>query len=237
MPRFAAKDLTLDHDTRLHNLLRACADDRVMRELQDGFFDEAYWRPALRGAERIGVHTPLGVAVVYDSHVHGSWARIRDSVDTKFGKVAAIGEQAWISAYVETRRAWLADSPRADLRATVYRMDALRRLVDLDQWALDPPLVVRGREISAAALAAAPPGCYDGPQPGTRPIALQQPLARGLDVRLVQLGLSDRGMDIRADGVYGPGSSRTVKAFQVALGLPATGVADVALVSSLATGA
>ena len=133
----------------------------------------------------------------------------------------------------ETRRAWLADSPRADLRATVYRMDALRRLIDLDQWGLALPLVVRGREISAAALAAAPPGCYDGPQPGARAIALQQPLARGLDVRLVQLGLSDCGMDIRADGVYGPGSSRTVKAFQVARGLPVTGVADIALISSL----
>ncbi|CAG1018006.1 Chitosanase [Burkholderiaceae bacterium] len=233
LPRFAAKDLTLDHDTRLHNLLRACADDRVMRELQDSFFDEAYWRPALRGAERAGIHTPLGVAVVYDGHVHGSWGKIRDSVDSQFGTVPAIGEEAWVSAYVETRRAWLADSPRADLRTTVYRMDALRRLIDLDQWGLALPLVVRGREISADALAAAPPGCYDGPQPGARAIALQQPLARGLDVRLVQLGLSDRGMDIRADGVFGPGSSRTVKAFQVARGLPVTGVADIALISSL----
>lgn len=233
LPRFAARDLSLDGDGLLHNVLRACADDRVMRELQDSFFDETYWRPALRSAEKAGIRTPLGVAVVYDSHVHGSWGKIRDSVDSQHGAAAAIGEAAWIAAYVETRRAWLADSPRADLRATVYRMDAFRRLIDLGQWGLELPLVVRGREISAASLSAAPPGCYEGPQPGTRALALQRPLARGLDVRLLQLGLSQQGMDIRADGVYGAGSFKSLKAYQTARGLPVTGVADISLISSL----
>ena len=41
----AARDLALDHDFRLHNFLRACADDPVMRDEQDRFFDEApCWR-------------------------------------------------------------------------------------------------------------------------------------------------------------------------------------------------
>ena len=233
LPRLAATDLSLDTDLVFGNLLRASADDRVMREVQDLFFDETYWRPALRLASSAGIQTPLGVAVVYDSKVHGSWPRIRDQVDQAFGTVVQRGETAWISAYVDARRAWLAGSHRADLRATVYRMDAFRRLVDQNLWGLDLPLVVRGHEISATTLAAAPPGCYDGPAPGTRTLALQEPLARGLDVRLMQLGLSRRGMDIRADGVYGQASFKSVRAFQIARGLPATGVADFALISEL----
>ena len=233
LPRLAATDLSLDTDLVFGNLLRASADDRVMREVQDLFFDETYWRPALQLASSAGVHTPLGVAVVYDSKVHGSWTRIRDQVDRTFGTLAQRGETAWISAYVDARRAWLAGSGRADLRATVYRMDAFRRLVDQNLWGLDLPLVVRGHEISATSLAAAPPGCYDGPAPGMRTLALQEPLARGLDVRLMQLGLSRRGIDIHADGVYGQASFKSVRAFQTARGLPATGVADVALISEL----
>ena len=105
-------------------------------------------------------------------------------------------QQIWISAYVATRRAWLENNARTDLRPTVYRMDAFKRLIDQGFWGLGLPLVVRGKEISTLTLVAMPSGCYDGPQPGSRPVALQNPLVRGLDVRLVQLGLSDRGVEI-----------------------------------------
>ena len=223
LPRFAAGDLTLDGDTRLHNLLRATADDRVMRETQDRFFDETYFQPAQRAAARLGITSPLGVAVVYDSHVHGSWGTLRERTTAAVGAPARIGERAWITAYVHQRRHWLATHPRSDLRATVYRMDAFQRLIELDMWALPLPLVVRGREISTLTLAAVPPGCFDGPPPGSRPIALATPLLRGLDVRRVQLALSDRGVDIRADGVYGQGSQRCVQALQRTQGLPPTG--------------
>ncbi len=37
LPRFAAHDLTLDKELKLHNLLRASADDNVMRDTQDTF--------------------------------------------------------------------------------------------------------------------------------------------------------------------------------------------------------
>jgi len=78
-----------------------------------------------------------------------------------------------------------------------------------------------------------PPECYDGPPPRSRPLSLQQPLQRGLDVRLIQLALSDSGADIRADGVYGQGSVRCVKELQIALGLPVTGALDLALIGEL----
>lgn len=233
LPAIAAQGEELDTNSRLHNLLRACADDPVMRETQDRFFDVGFWQPAARAASKLGVRSALGTAVVYDSTVHGSWAKIRSDTDRDFGTLDQIGEQDWISGYVTTRRRWLATHSIAILRNTVYRMDAFRRLIDLEQWGLALPLVVRGAEISMTALNGTPPGCYDGPAPGTRALSVEEPLQRGLDVRLLQLALSNLGADIKADGVFGAASARCVKEAQIARGLPVTGVADVGLIGSL----
>jgi chitosanase len=204
-----------------------------MRDTQDEFFDRTYFQPAVRTADRDGITEPLGVAVVYDSFVHGSWARIRDRVE---GTPESRGEREWIADYVDARREWLATHPRAALRATVYRMDAMRRLIELGAWGLELPLVVRGAEVSFSTLSGVPPGAFDGPQPGTRDIAFftSSPLCRGLDVRLVQLALSERGADIRADGVFGRASATCVADLQQVEGLPVTGVVDRALVVRLA---
>jgi chitosanase len=233
LPGAEARDTALDADLRLHNVLRASADDAVMRDTQDEFFDEAYFRPAMRTADRDGMTEPLGKAVVYDSFVHGSWSRIRDRVA---GTPESRGERTWVREYVGARRNWLATHTRADLRMTVYRIEALGRLMDLGLWGLELPLVVRGAEISALTMSGVPPGAFDGPQPGTRDLTFQTsaPLFRGLDVRLVQLALSERGMDIRADGIFGRASANCVADLQRAEGRPVTGVADRALVASLA---
>ena len=233
LPRFEARDVNLDNELKLHNLLRACADDPVMRDSQDSFFDDYYWQPAARAADRDGIHCALGVALVYDGHVHGSWKMVRDRTNAQVGNVTDAGEQRWLKAYVDQRRTWLVTHSRADLRATVYRMDAFQRLLDQSYWGLELPLVVRGKEISLATLNATPPGCYDGPQPGSRPLTLQSPMLRGLDVRLLQLGLSDQSVDIKADGIYGQGSLKRIKEYQAAHQLPVTGVADVGLIAQL----
>jgi chitosanase len=234
LPKVEARDVSLDGDLKLHNVLRASADDPVMRDLQDTFFDKTYFDPAMKTAERAGIDTPLGRAVVYDSAVHGSWPLIRDRVD---GTPETVGEREWIGRYVATRRNWLATHPRADLRRTVYRMDAMNRLIELGAWSLDLPLVVRGAEISSLTLSGTPPGTYIGPQPGTRPLAFvtSQNLTRGLDVRLLQLALSERGADVRADGVFGRASATSVADHQRSAGVPVTGVADPALVLTLAS--
>lgn len=233
LPQCEARDTALDYDLNLHNLLRASADDPVMRETQNIFFDKVYWQPAARTAERMGISNPLGVAVVYDSFVHGSWRTMRSRTTRQVGDVASVGERKWISEYVVTRRSWLGTHSRADLRQTVYRMDAFQRLIDQDYWGLDLPLVVRGKEISIATLTATPHRCYDGPQAGTRALSLQSPMLRGMDVRLVQLALSDAGIDIKADGIYGQTSVRRFKEYQSSKGLPVTGVAEVSLIAEL----
>ena len=232
--RTASRDLTLDDDEGFHNNLRAAADDPVMRKAQDVFFDTAYWRPALKDAAVTGLTLPLAVAVAYDGHVHGSWARLRDETTTAHGSVQALGERAWVVAYIARRRQWLATNPRVDLRPTVYRMDAFQRLAEQNRWSLALPLVVRDREISALTLAGAPPGVYDGPVAGTRPLSVASPLVRGLDVRLLQLALSDAGHGLKADGIFGQSASEALRQFQQAQGQPASGAADPAQVAALA---
>lgn len=231
--RLRQRDLTLDKDLILANILRACADDAVMRDTQDAFFDATYWQTAVRDAERTGIALPLGMAIVYDSLVHGSYGLMRDRTVAAIGKPVQAGERPWLTHYVQTRRDWLATHSNKLLRATTYRMDAFQRLIELEAWGLELPLVVRGQEISLATLAGAPPGCYDGPQPGTRALALQGPMLRGLDVRLVQVSLSDRGFPIRADGIYGRSSRDLVMAFQTRQGQSPSGALDADAIARL----
>jgi chitosanase len=112
-------------------------------------------------------------------------------------------------------------------------MDTFQALINQQRWALELPLVVRGQEISLATLAAAPAGCYDGPPAGSRPLAVQSPLQRGADVRLVQLALSGNGAQVVADGVYGPTTAKAVRSYQADQHLPATAVADIDLIVKL----
>src|SRR4051794_35261586 len=52
LPAMQARDVSLDAVLDLHNVLRATADDPVMRDTQDVFFDETYFIPAMRAAAR-----------------------------------------------------------------------------------------------------------------------------------------------------------------------------------------
>ncbi|MEJ8838222.1 peptidoglycan-binding protein [Ramlibacter sp. AN1133] len=232
LPALAGRSATVDREGKLHNLLRASADDPVMRDLQDSLFDELYWDPSLRAASRLGIRSPLGVAVVHESWLRGAWTPLRDRASAG-GSVQQVGEHEWLRRYVQLRRDWLATHPNPLLREAVACMDTFRHLMDQEAWALPLPLVVNGEEISPATLAAPPHGCHEGPEPGTRELAVHSPLQRGLDVRLVQLALSDQGCELRADGVWGPVTARCIRAFQRASELPETGIADAALIQKL----
>jgi chitosanase len=235
LPKLRDRLEALDHDQRLHNLLRATADDPVMRQVQDTFFDQAYWQPAMAEAAKMRIGSALGIAVVYDSMVHGAWEQIRDRTVHQYGPIGTtFSEQDWVKAYIKTRGDWLANNAQAVLHKTVYRMNCFQTLVDHDKWTLELPLLVRGKEISLDSLLAMPPDCYNGPAPGSRALAVTTPLARGADVRLLQLGLSDTGIHVTADGVYGNGSAAAVKQYQAAHGLAGAGVADKDLVTRIA---
>lgn len=233
-PQVVAMDPALGSNAYFRNLLRAAADDPVMRAAQDTFFDMAYFDPAFREANRLGLATALGMAAVYDGFVHGSWAAMRNRANAH-GALAAVGEPAWIDAYVTERRNWLANHNRADLRATTYRMDEMRTLINRGDWALNLPMVVRGLEISLATLSGTAPGVFSGPPPGSRSLAVSAPLLRGLDARLLQLELSNPafgGRNLSADGIYGSTTAVAVSAFRGDQGM-GPGPADIAVFQTL----
>jgi len=159
--RLKTRDRSLDADAQFRSLLRRAGTDPAMRQAEDRFFDRAYWDPALSAARALGLHTALGTAVVYDSFIHGAWARLRNMTIARAGlpsaasaeeglptapdgHVAGTGECEWVRAYVAVRRDWLATHANRLLRRTVYRMETFAALVAAANWNLDLPLIAHG---------------------------------------------------------------------------------------------
>ena len=152
LPKLAARDKALDTDDGFHALLREAGGDPAMHRVQDDFFDRRYWTPAAYEAARLELDEALSVATVYDSFIHGSWARMRDRTMKAAGSPTACGERIWTESYLRTRRAWLAGHPNRLLHRTVYRMDALLVLASEGNWALELPVTVRGEGITRDKL-------------------------------------------------------------------------------------
>lgn len=143
----------LDRDDALHAILRLAGEDPVMQRVQDAFFDRTYWEPAVEAARVAGISLPLGVGVVYDSFIHGSWGAVRKLTGAAYGTPSQSGgERPWIAGYVVVRREWLATRRNPLLRRTVYRMDAFLRLIAENRWELEPPFEVRGFSITRENL-------------------------------------------------------------------------------------
>lgn len=214
LPAFDRRDVKLDKDEKVKGILHSAGSDPVMQKVQDGFFDRIYWDPTQQSSDNLGLSKPLSVCVVYDSKIHGSFNRIRNTTVDGHGTVADIGEEQWISDYVETRRAWLAGHSNKLLNKTVYRMDAFRDLIDNDKWDLPLPLVVRHVEISEAIFTPEhqPPVVASAEDKNQRVLFLTRPMMRGEDVKRLQqlLGLEEK----QADGIFGQGTDKAVRAFQ-----------------------
>ena len=224
LPQIEACDVSLNHDMTFRGLLKDAGDDPVMQEVQDAFFDRIYWDPAMRSADVLGAQSALGAAVVYDSTVHGSWARVRDLTRKQFGELRDIGEDSWMSHYVDTRREWLATYPNPLLHKTVYRMDAFRTIIHAGNWKLGLPLNVRGLAITPDLLADAVP--VKVPAEGTprRQLRLKTPPMTGPDVSWLQERLTLAGIRVADSGTFDAPTDAAVRAFQTANDLKADGV-------------
>ncbi len=223
LARLLQRDSNLDYDLPLHNLLRNAGDDPVMQDVQDKFFDRAYWEPSVKSAEAIGVSSALGTAVVYDSKVHGSWGRMRDRTIDEYGNAGSLGEHTWIEYYIGMRRDWLANHRIPILRKTVYRMDSLFTLIQKSNWDLSLPFHVRGLRIDEGALEPPLPR-VSAQEDHVRLLYLQRPYLRGDDVKETQESLIRFGYDIKADGIYGKNTDKAVKHFQTEYKLKIDGI-------------
>jgi chitosanase len=218
LPRFKNRDFTLDSDAVLKALLRlAATDDPMMRLTQDQFFDGRFLAPACHDADTLGIGEPLGVTVIYDSHIQGGWSLLRQRI----GPVTTRGSKDWVQRFIAMRKLWLS-SLKSPLPSTVYRMDSFDSLVKLEKWDLALPITVHSVTITAEALAG------DIPDQGrSRTLRLTSPYLRGPDVSALQLALQQKGLPITPDEVYGAFTSKLVEQWQTQQAIKEDGVGEL----------
>ncbi|MBI5408812.1 MAG: chitosanase [Nitrospirae bacterium] len=223
LPAFDRRDTKLDHDEKVKALLRQAGNDPVMKKVQDEFFDRVYWESALKSADYISVARPLGVAVIYDGRIHGSYHAIRDLTSQQYGQIAGLGEEEWIKGYVSVRRNWLANHGNTALHATVYRMDSFMELIKGDKWDLQLPLTVRNIVLSENLFSDdyRQPSVVSAADVNERVLFLTKPMMRGEDVKRLQKALGFAEKDI--DGAFGNDTDKAVRKFQKAHGLKSDG--------------
>ena len=238
LERMRRRDTGLDVNGVLHGILRAAGVDPVMRRVQDGFFDRVYWEPAMRHATRLGLQRALGVGVIYDSWIHGSASTVAGRVERRHGEVGEIGEEAWVTRYVEERREWLATRRNALLHRTVYRMDAFRRLIDDENWSLGLPIEVRGAWITREVLEEGDGVRASAEWRTPRLLYKKTPPMRNKRVERLQEALNEAGARPRlgVDGEFGAKTHKAVVAYQRKNGLKADGIVGPATASALDLG-
>jgi chitosanase len=132
-------------DMALKRALVAAGDDPVMHSVQDTFFREIYFAPALDWMIARHMVLPLSALVVYDSYIHSG--HILDEIRARFPEVPPDkggDERAWIFAYVLERQTWLASHPRTILHGTIYRTRTLAREIFRGNWQLADPITTQG---------------------------------------------------------------------------------------------
>ena len=220
---FDRRDSRLDDNEKVKALLRQAGNDPVMKKIQDEFFDRIYWEPALKAASFLEINKPLGVTVIYDSKIHGSFDLIRDRIVQRYGRARDIGEEEWIKDYVSTKRDWLANHSNVLLHKTVYRMDSLNELIDTDKWELPLPLTIRNVVIDQEIfdINYKPPVEASADDPAVRVLFFTRPMMKGEDVKKLQRALNFPEEDI--DGIFGSETDKAVREFQRTHGLKVDG--------------
>lgn len=135
---------SLAEDTTFVQLLKRSAQDPIMQDTQNKFFNKYYLQPAQNWFTANGFTLPLSLLVIYDSFVHSG--SIMDFLRNRFPAklpVAGGSEKEWITEYVQVRDAWLGtNTNRPILRNTDYRTDSFIYAIRDNNWMLDKPFKV-----------------------------------------------------------------------------------------------
>jgi len=137
----------LTDDLQFRSLLRTAGrKDPVMRDVQDAFFEQQYFAPAMQWARDRGFTLPLSALVVYDSFIHsGSILPLIRRTFPERTPDAGGDERAWTTAYVTARHAWLARHSRTYVRRRRYRTRCLAEEIGRANWHLEvKPILANG---------------------------------------------------------------------------------------------
>ncbi len=144
-----SRPLTDNHDFK--NLLRrAGREDSVMRRVQDQFFNDAYFRPAMAWADRERFTLPLSALVIYDSFIHsGSILWLIRQMFPENPPSLGGSEKAWTTAYVNARHKWLSTHHREIVRRTIYRTACFKQQIQKGNWNLSQvPIIANGVKVT-----------------------------------------------------------------------------------------
>ncbi|MBI5021980.1 MAG: chitosanase [Ignavibacteriales bacterium] len=139
--------ISLVDDPAFKNLLiKAAADDTVMRATQDSFFDKLYYNPAIEFCTMNGLALPLSLLVVYDSYIHsGGVPRFLRKRFGEFPPASGGDEKRWTTSYVDVRHQWLKYHSNPLLQKTIYRTQCFKDQIAIDNWDLDKlPIMANG---------------------------------------------------------------------------------------------
>lgn len=126
-----------DDDTFKGLLKKAGNEDPVMRTVQDVFFDEVYYKPAMKWATAKDFILPLSALVIYDSFIHsGSILSVIRNTFPETVPADGGNEIEWTTAYVNARHEWLAHHPREAVRKTTYRTKCFKDEIARGNWPL-----------------------------------------------------------------------------------------------------
>jgi chitosanase len=134
------------------------AEDPEQRKLQDDLVDELYFTPAMAIAADVGVETPLGQAIVWDTMIqhgaggeNGTRAIIAETREAAGD--AGQDESGWLDVFLDVRLRHLRDAYEDADESSESRVNALRSLVEAGDLALEPPLTweVYGQTFSLPA--------------------------------------------------------------------------------------
>lgn len=144
----------LTDDANFRTLLRrAGKEDPVMQRAQDKFFDDVYFKPAMKWADQNGFKLPLSALVIYDSFIHsGSIPWMIRNMFAGSPPAAGGDEKGWVTGYADARHKWLGSHPRPVVRGTTYRTKCFKNEIARNNWDLSQvPVNANGIKVSPLA--------------------------------------------------------------------------------------
>lgn len=144
------KSALTDNEDFKELLKKAGNEDPLMKKVQDAFFEERYYKPAIKWAKDNGFILPLSALVIYDSFIHsgGILGVIRQMFPETTAKNGG-NEIDWTTAYVNARHKWLREHPRDAVRKTTYRTQCFKNEIARGNWVLRIlPVTANGTKVS-----------------------------------------------------------------------------------------